>query len=381
MSLSQLLSILGARFGWIVLSVLLTLGGAAAVTFYYLSPTYTAVTSVVIATKSSDPFEKPGSTESMSPGYMATQVDIAKSHSVARRVVETLELADDPQMLEQFRSEAGGRGDIKDWLAGKLRKKLDVRPARESRVVEFRYVSSDPDFSAVAADAFAQAYIDTHLRLNVDPERRNSTWLEGQSKGLREEVERAQEKLTAYQQRHGIIGDSDRLDVETQRMNELSAKLVTAQAERHAATSRQLGENHPQYQRAIAQEESLRQALAEQKGRVLYLRKQYSELDTLKREVESAQRGYEAAAQRQSQTSLAGQVEQTNVSILSPAVAPTEPSSPKVTFNLALGAMLGVLLGVGIALLREMADRRVRSAQDIEADLGVPVLGALLKGA
>lgn len=379
MSLLQLLSILRARFGWIVLCVVLSLGAVAGITFFVLTPVYTAVTSVVIAFKSSDPFERHGSTESMSPGYMATQIDIAKSHSVALKAVDAL--ADQQQIAGALHGDTGEQARSNDLLAGRLRKNLDVRPARESRVVQFRYSASDPRFAAATADAFAQAYIDTQLRLNIDPARRSSVWLESQSKDLREEVERGQAKLNAYQQRHGITGGNDRLDLETQRMNELSAKLVTAQAQRYEAVSRELGENHPQYQSVIAQEESLRRLLAEQKGRVMQLRKQYHEMEMLQRDMESAQRAYDAAVQRHSQTSLTGQLDQTNVSILSRAVVPTEPSSPNVTLNLGVGAMLGLLLGFGAALLREIADRRVRSERDIEAELGLPVLGELLKGA
>lgn len=370
MNLLQLLSILRARSGWIVLCFVLSLGVAAGITFFYITPIYTAVTSVVIAFRSSDPFEKQGSVESMSPGYMATQVDIAKSFSVALRAADMLTQADQP-----------AAGEPNEALAGKLKKNLDVQPARESRVVHFRYSSPDPSFAAKAADAFAQAYIDTQLKLNIDPAQRSSVWLENQSKDLREEVERGQEKLNAYQQQHGITGDNDRLDLETQRMNELSAKLATAQAQRSEATSRELGENHPQYQRVVAQEASLRRLLAEQKGRVMQLRKQYHEMEMLERDVEGAQRAYDAAVQRHSQTSLTGQLDQTNVSILSPAVVPSEPSSPNAALNLGLGAMIGLLLGFGAALLREIADRRVRSDQDIEVDLGLPVLGELLKGA
>lgn len=380
MSLSQLLTILNARFGWILFFLLVTVAAAAAIT-HQLPRSYSAMTSVVVGFRSGDPFDKRGPTESLSPGYIETQVDIAASRPVAHKVIEALGLARDPALIEQFRRDTGGEGALADWLAGKLLKQLHVRPGRESRVVEFRFVAEDPQRAAAGADAFAQAYIDTRLKLDVDPAQRNSTWLEEQSHGLRAELERAQAKLTAYRQQHGILGAGDRLDVETQRLNELSTQLVTAQAKRQEAISRELGQNHPEYQRVAAQEESLRQSVAEQKARVLQARKRYDSADTLQHEVDSAQRAYDAALQRHSQTSLEGRVDQANVSILSPAVPPVAPSSPNVLLNLVLGAVFGLTLGVGAALLREISDRRIRSARDVESELGFPVLGELLKGA
>lgn len=381
MNLQQLLSILRARFGWIALSLVIVVGGTAVATFFLLPTLYTATTSVVIAFKSNDPFEQQGAAIPLSPGYVATQADIITSRQVALQVVKTLALADDPRTVELFNKDTRGRASINDWLADRLLKKLEVKPARESRVLEIRYSSTDPRFSAVVADAFAQAYIDTHSNLNVDPARRSSNWLEAQLQKLRSDVTQAQAKLTAYQQKNGVIGQSggERLDTETQRLAELSTQLTAAQAQIYEVQSRQLGENHPQYQRARMREQALRRPVEEQKAKILRLRKQYDDIAMLTHEAESAQRAYDAALQRYNQTSLESRFNQTNASILSNAFVPMRPSSPKVSLNLGLAVVLGLLLGVGLALGREMADRRVRTARDIKLDLGLPVVGVLQK--
>lgn len=60
-----------------------------------------------------------------------------------------------------------------------------------------------------------------------------------------------------------------------------------------------------------------------------------------------------------------------------PARLPTSPSSPNVRQNLALGGLLGVALGVGYALVRDLLDRRIRSADGVEQATGLAVVGAL----
>ena len=50
-----------------------------------------------------------------------------------------------------------------------LTKNLDVKPSRESNVIQINYRSPDPRFAAGLANAFAQAYIATTLELRVDP--------------------------------------------------------------------------------------------------------------------------------------------------------------------------------------------------------------------
>jgi polysaccharide biosynthesis transport protein len=62
---------------------------------------------------------------------------------------------------------------------------------------------------------------------------------------------------------------------------------------------------------------------------------------------------------------------------LAPALVPTKPSSPHVLRNLALGLVLGTLLGIGVALLRHVLDTKVRTENDIRAVTEAPILGSI----
>lgn len=70
-----------------------------------------------------------------------------------------------------------------------------------------------------------------------------------------------------------------------------------------------------------------------------------------------------------------------NVQIAQAATVPTSPSSPKVLRNTALGALLGLLLGLGIAFLLERLDRRIREPKDLETLYGLPLLGVVPESA
>jgi uncharacterized protein involved in exopolysaccharide biosynthesis len=132
-----------------------------------------------------------------------------------------------------------------------------------------------------------------------------------------------------------------------------------------------------QSQVAQQREGDMRQALAQQKERVLASKQQRDEAAMLMREVEGAQRVYDASLQRLAQNRLEAQTNQSNAFVLTPASVPGEASSPKTGLYISLSAVLGVLLGLAVAVLMEVLDQRVRCAADVESALRIPCLGSL----
>lgn len=128
-----------------------------------------------------------------------------------------------------------------------------------------------------------------------------------------------------------------------------------------------------------AREAQVQAALAAQRAKVLSLKQVRDEGMVLAREVDNAQRTYDTLMARSTQTSLESQTTQSNVNVLTEAVAPLKPSSPRVVLNTLLSVFLGSLLALGAAFLLELFDRRVRSVDDVAAVLQLPVLGIMPK--
>lgn len=237
MTFGQFLSILRAR-KWAALLVFLLVVVTTVVVSLLLPKQYDAAASVVVDIKP-DPVSAMAFQGMAMPSFMATQVDILTSDRVALKVIRDLKLTENPGLQEQWQTEGEGKGSFEQWLIEILKKYLNVKPSRESNVIEIGYRSPDPRFAAGLANAFAQAFIATTLELRVDPAKQYSSFFVTQSKEARTALETAQAKLSAFQRDKGIIAADERLDVENARLAELSSQLVQLQAVSSESGSRQ----------------------------------------------------------------------------------------------------------------------------------------------
>jgi len=110
---------------------------------------------------------------------------------------------------------------------------------------------------------------------------------------------------------------------------------------------------------------------------VLKLKAQRDEAGVLQRDLENAQRGYDAAFAKRNQSNLESQTTQTNVSVIQVATTPAFPSSPRVLLNVAIGLLLGGAIAIVVAVLREKRDWRLRTDADVLEALNQPLLGVL----
>lgn len=214
-----------------------------------------------------------------------------------------------------------------------------------------------------------------------------------------------QGETTDSQSKRNARGDTVAEVMQSSLINGLKADVARLEAKVNE-NNVNLGVNHPLRQRGEAELASLRNRLATesnrisasietayrvgkdrerelqsavnaQKTKVLALNKQRDELNVYRRDVEADQRAYETVSQSASQTRLQSLTNQTNVVRLNTALVPIDPSGPKISINLLIAAFMGTLMGVGLALVLELMNRRVRSSDDLMQMLDLPVLASI----
>lgn len=189
----------------------------------------------------------------------------------------------------------------------------------------------------------------------------------------------------------------------------LKQQISEQQAKLNELSGR-VGRNHPTYKQTVAELGSLRQrlqdeiqtisasvgasaksieqrerdltrAVSAQKRKLLDMRATRDRVEVLRARVENAQQMYDNALKRVSEARMESHSTQSNISLVNPAVAPVTASGPKHGRHIVLGFAAGLLLGIGLALWREVQERTVRTGADVRAGLGLPVLAVVKRNA
>lgn len=196
--------------------------------------------------------------------FYQTQYRILQSRSLARRAVVAMNLAEHPA----YKRQAGARprfslmgtairgavavkhaifgkpepqpreargaeeSDVEAALVDTFLGALTVQPVRNSRLVDLRFVSTEPELAADMANALAAAYIQQNTEFRFNTSKEAAEWLEGQLGEQRKKVEESEAALQRYRETHDAVAVEDRQNIVVQRLAELNAAVTKAKTTR-----------------------------------------------------------------------------------------------------------------------------------------------------
>lgn len=134
-----------------------------------------------------------------------------------------------------------------------------------------------------------------------------------------------------------------------------------------------------EFRGAVERERTLNSRVEGLKGNLLDLRRRSIQYNIYQREVDTNRALYDGLLQRYKEIGITGGVGVNNISLVDSAVRPERPSSPRLFLNLFLATVLGMMAGVGLALLLEHIDESIMDPSDVRQQLGLPLLGTVPK--
>jgi polysaccharide biosynthesis transport protein len=422
---------LKARWKLILLVASVVFAGIVAIAL--LQPRkYVATSSLLVDLSQTDPTDDKSDQGRIDADVIiGTQVDVIKSTLVVDAVAQKL------LGMQQGRNQT----NVQE-MAEALRAGLTVSTGRESNVLQLSYLDEDPARAAKVANLFADTFLAKQVDLRARPARGNAEWFDARTAEVRARLEAAQKRLSDFQREKNIIGVG-RMDLEAEKLKNLSYQLVQAQAETANANSKAgasnapevagslvvqnleqevatasgevsrlaktLGPNHPGMKSAQARLEALqaslnaarsgqsgslnsasasanqrlatlRSQMAAQEERMINMSGVQDQLVVLQRDVDAARQTYDTVRQRFNDAWLKGEIAQANTSLLDHATTPIFPSQPNLLLWFVGGLLLGGLAGLSVALILELIRPRVRSTQGLAILTELPVIADVSPG-
>ncbi|HTA60573.1 MAG TPA: polysaccharide biosynthesis tyrosine autokinase [Candidatus Baltobacteraceae bacterium] len=131
------------------------------------------------------------------------------------------------------------------------------------------------------------------------------------------------------------------------------------------------------YREAKQREELIRQALEVQKAETNNMAEKMVQYNILKRESEADKTLYEGLLTKLKEAGISEGLKSSNLRVVDPAMIPSYPSRPAKARNIALAFLVGLVGGIGLALLREYLDNTVKTPDDIETLSRLPSLAVV----
>lgn len=282
-----------------------------------MTPQFTAAATIEISREADQVTRFEGVEREAGTGdqeFYQTQYGLLRSRALSERVATQLRLVDDQSFFAMFdattdnpafqavngRYTANGRAERRRIAGEVLLDHLGVEPTRMSRLVDIRFTSPDPIFSARIANAWAENFIETNLERKVQATSYGRNLLQGQLAQQKQRLDESQRQLVAYATQERIInlptqsssqGTTSERSIVADDLASLNSALSQATADRIQAQAR-----FSEAGRAGASTEALRNStISVLRQRRAELAAEYQELMT------QFEPGYPAARSIQSQ--------------------------------------------------------------------------------
>jgi uncharacterized protein involved in exopolysaccharide biosynthesis len=285
-----------------------------------------------------------------------------------------------------------------------IREGLEADPVQDTYIFTLTASWSDPDIAVKIADTAAETFVQYSREARTREEGTSAGYLASTLDDTSTALSEARAELDYYRERIGAANLEQELqltldslsdfekeleDAERKR-SELDAEVVSLKAllsgksaartlrgDARTATEARLADRIASRDAVDTRVASLQETVERYRSRSAELGSYQSRLAQLGLDVGLLEDSYRMIAHEYEESRIATAQDVTEIRVLHPAVRPRYPTGPIKVYYAGGALALGVLLSLGLVLLVDYADHRVRSTEEIEDSLGVPVIASL----
>lgn len=319
--------------------------------------------------------------------FYQTQFELIRSRGLATQVLKDLNLAEklsSTSLIGQIKAQFSqpSTDNPNAALEDLFLDNLSIEPVKNSRLVAVSYVSPDP----VQAAEIANAVVDTFKTINgtrrLDSTTAISSKLKATVDALKAQMDTAEEALQTHMRKHNIseqdgIVSTPTLKALEQRNDELSRirQQRTDQESQNATLTDDKRQLNLEALDVLKREES---ALVTEIDTTKQTQDEIiNTYRTLQQEFFDQKERYKPLKKRLGEVSIAGSLFTDNIAVIDKAEVPSKKFKPNLSTNLLFGSLLGLLLGMSAAFMREFLDDTVKDINELERTTQLPVLAVM----
>lgn len=192
------------KWRWLILGVLIASVSVAIVITMSMTPIYRSTATLEINTQPVQVMQQQTDLQPASrnePQFLATQIGLLGSRTLAERVMRTVGLADDESFVKGF----AGQGQREGAAVAKLMRNFEVTPLRGSNLIVIGYNDPDPARAGRIVNAYAQGFIDTTLERRYNATAFARQFLQSRLNATRAKLEASERALVAYARDQNIL--------------------------------------------------------------------------------------------------------------------------------------------------------------------------------
>ncbi|NCN71006.1 MAG: polysaccharide biosynthesis tyrosine autokinase [Betaproteobacteria bacterium] len=259
----------------------------------------------------------------------------------------------------------------------RLQKQLVIaEKGKQSGIITSTLQGADPLLTATILNEINNFYVRQNVERKAAEAEKSIKFLNTQLPELRKQLEGAEVKFNKFRNQSGTFN----LSAEAQGMLDqsvgLKVKLLEAQQKRQDLQARFTAQ-HPTVQVLDAQIKNLTQQINAMEGKAKSFPNVEQDLLRLTRDVKVNNELYTSLLNSFQQLRLVKEGKVGNVRVVDVAAVPEQPVKPQKAMVLALSGVLGVLVGLGLAFLRNSLRPGIKNADDIEQHVGLHVFATV----
>lgn len=244
---------------WRILSLSLVITLLATLIVLSMVPIYQASSSLLIESEETNviSIEQVYGLDASKKEYLETQYEILKSRHIASKVVDKLNLGEHPTFRKYFDQEPSiidsAKESVKSLLTFLPRQEpiklseealeekrkqklvtifsenLHISPVPNTQVVKIAYTSESPELAAEISNTVADVYIENYLEAKFEMTSKATSWLNESLAGLREKLERSEQKLAEFYEREQLVDLDGVVGLAAEELQGLSEQLLEAE--------------------------------------------------------------------------------------------------------------------------------------------------------